>query len=134
AIDGVLLADPAEIDLHARCEREPRAYPRDLVPADAGAHARDFFRRRHPVAAVEGPGLAQHAGRDVEAAFAQAVELGGEIEQVGGFPIDVHRPALRRVDAVDDVAPAIAAEFLLDAPGFFRDGTDLRPRHRVAGA
>src|SRR5690606_34943707 len=129
-VDGVFLANATQIDLHAGGEREAGAHPGSLVPAHAPEHPPDLPGRRQAVAAVESPDLAQHAGGDVESAVAQSMELGGEIEQVCGFRVDVHRGALRRIDPIDDVARAIAAELLLDAPGFFCDGPELLPRHR----
>src|SRR5207249_1036595 len=65
-IDRILLADAAEIDLHAGGHRERRAGPDDAVPAHTRERLPDRRCARHVIAAVERPDPTQHARGDVE--------------------------------------------------------------------
>src|SRR5206468_12477022 len=65
AIGGILLADAAEVDLHAGVERNGFARASHPVPADARQHLVYTRSLRHD-ARLEIPHRTQHAGRDVE--------------------------------------------------------------------
>ena len=96
AIDGVFLADAAEVDLHAGLERNAAALRHcTRVPADVAQQRRDVCARGHAIAAVEAPGSAQHARGDVEPTAAQLEQRRGVVEQARRLVVDVDGPAAR---------------------------------------
>ncbi len=62
----VFLADTAQIDFHARGHADAGITEGDAVPTDQRQQSRNRCRIGHTVAAVEPPGTAQNAGRDIE--------------------------------------------------------------------
>ena len=114
-VHGVFLAETAEVYLHAggHCQHGP--FPLHAAPANQWQQCRDDGFLRHAVAAIETPGAAQHARGDVEQPLAQSPAGVGVIEQGRGLVVHLDRRAVRVIDAVDDVAVAVAAELALDA-------------------
>ena len=49
-----------------------------------------------------------------------------EVQQVGGFVVDRHSGTVRRIDLIDDIPFAIAAELVLDPPGLRCNGGNRR--------
>src|SRR5690606_11716523 len=82
AVDGILLTDAAEVDLHMRAHPQHRSTPFDLVPADQLAHLLDLLLGRNAIATVECPDCPQHSGSDVECAVGQYSELFSELQEV----------------------------------------------------
>ncbi len=80
-IDGVFLADTAEIDLHTGGQAQMGALPPHPMPADAGQDLGDLVGIGEGVGgAIELPELAQYPGGDIEAPFAKLKTVGGEVE------------------------------------------------------
>ena len=120
-VDGVLLADPAEVELHARWQPQFRSAPLHLVPADQWQERVDFRLRRNTRSAVESPCATQHPGGHVEEPVRQVVERRGEIEQLRGLLVNRYGATTGGIDFVDDVAAAVAAVLVLDSPRAVRD-------------
>src|SRR5438477_3073918 len=128
AIDGVLLAETAEVELHAR-ERQPHAVltQLDALPTDETKQRRELRVRRH-VPLVEAPRAAKHAGGRVESPVALPEAFAGECEELARLRVDRDpRAAGGGVDARDGAVRTIARELRLDA----RDLVD-RARRRLA--
>ena len=143
AVGGVLFAEAAEIDLHAGLgQAQCLCAALDTSPADEPLCSLQYGVIRQ-LRALEIPGLAQHAGADVEqpaAGLKQGLCVG---QQRPGFVIASHRrPAGGGVDARDDAVGAVARILGFDA-GDFVDrcaGPRLclllirRRQHHLAGA
>jgi hypothetical protein len=108
AVGGVLLHQPAEVQLHAGRQPQARGLPVQLRPADAGARCLQH-RRFRQLPGLEVPGAAQHAGGEVEATAALPPGLGGVVEQGGRFGVEVQRGAAAAVDAAGQAVVAVAA-------------------------
>ncbi len=80
------------------------------MPADVLQDRTYDTRRGDLIAAIEGPGLSQHARCDVEATIAQRMQLCRELDQACGLGIDLDLRASGRVDSIDDVTRTVAAE------------------------
>ena len=123
-VDGVLLADAAKVDLHARLQLQYGFAPLHAMPAGQLQNGVDLRLRRHATAAVERPHSAQDAGGDVEAPLRKPGERRGEVDEAGRFLIEYDGATVARVDLVNDVVIAIATELALDAPGTARGRLD----------
>ncbi len=128
AIDGVLLAEPAEIDLHAGRHAQHAVHPAHAPPAHVTQRVRDGVRSRRGRAPVEPPRAAQHARRDVEAAVGRLVTRGRVVQQQPRLVVHRHRQTACAVDAVDDVVRPVTAELELDAACFVARGVKRVPR------
>src|SRR5688572_42421 len=129
-VDGVLLADAAKVDLHARLQLQYGFAPLPAMPAGQLQNGVDLRLRRHATAAVERPHSAQDAGGDVEAPLRKPGERRSEVDEAGRFLIEYDRASVARVDLVKDVVIAIAAELALDAPSTARGCLDDVARER----
>src|SRR5260221_3028042 len=88
-IDGVLLAEPAEVELHpfARQANAP-CIPFQTIPADERQQRRKCFVGRHE-RRIEAPCTPQHARGRIESAIALAIARIGEVEEMYRFLIDL---------------------------------------------
>jgi hypothetical protein len=115
-IHRVLLAEAAEVELHARLwQAHMRAVALDAAPADQRQDRRELRIAGHSPR-IESPRTPQHAGGRIEEPTALAMTRIGVGEQHAGLVVDRHgRAAGRRIDARDHAVAAIARILGLDA-------------------
>jgi hypothetical protein len=117
-INGILLADAAQINLHAGRQGQPGRAPLCLFPTDQRQQRPNRFRSGKAVRAIKPPDPAQDAGTDVKRAVGQLPKLMREIEQARGLLVHLHGSPFGRIDAIEQVVLAVSTVFLFDAPGF----------------
>ena len=83
---------------------------------------------RRPRLAIEAPGATKHAGRDIELLIAQLVALSCVVEQAGGFRVNFDWSSLSRVDLMNDIVVAVAAELLFNSKSLAKRESRQLPR------
>jgi hypothetical protein len=118
AVDRVLLAEAAEIELHSASGDDVAGIRLDAPPVDQREQRLDR-RIASGTWDIETPRAAQDSRRGIEGAAALPVTRIGEIEEPAGLGVDLHRLAARvRVDARDDAVVTVARILRLDPRDF----------------